>query len=211
MFNEIISTSPYANSHGAENGFLGAGSLYFFLPYMLKAKTCVCLGSGAGFVPKLMVEAQRKLQLETSFASNKVYLIDANIGPWGRPEYGSEIDGYPEIEVVQMLTDDAVGLFDNNINYLHVDADHSYDQVLNDLNNYGSNMCGDWAITIHDTYNHEGGDHPEIGSYVAMADYAQSNDLYYTNFFIGCGTGLIMPKRREYECKEMGVSSLSWF
>lgn len=206
MFDQIIQTSPYANSHGAEDSYLGAGGLYFMIPYMLKAKVSVCLGSGAGFVPKLMVEAQKALYKETFLASNKVYLIDANIGPWGRPEYISQIDGYPEIEVIQMLTDDAVNLFNNNINYLHVDADHSYDQVLKDLQNYGRHMTGDWAITIHDTWNFEDGDHPEIGSYRAMCDFAVENDLYYTNFHIGCGTGLIMPKRRVSEYKEMGVS-----
>jgi hypothetical protein len=209
MFKDIIESSPYANSHGAMGEHVGAGALYYMLPYMLKAKVCVCLGSGAGFVPKLMVEAQRDLFEETLLDESKVYLIDANIGPWGRPEYDSEIPGYDEITVIKKLTNDAVDMFDHNINYLHVDADHSYDQVLSDLNNYGAHMTGDWAITIHDTYNKEGGDHPEIGSYMAMVDYAYANGLYYTNFHIGCGTGLIMPRKDDYGYKEMGIPGLS--
>lgn len=206
MFDEIIKTSPYANSHGAEGSYLGAGSLYFMIPYMLKSKVSVCLGSGAGFVPKLMVEAQRALGKETFSNENKVYLVDADIGPWGRPEYVSQIDGYPEIEIIKMLTNDAVHLFGKHINYLHVDADHSYDQVLDDLNNYGDKMTGDWAITVHDTWNFEQGEHPEIGSYWAARDFADANCLYFTNFHIGCGTALITPKKgdpRDY--KEMGI------
>jgi hypothetical protein len=205
MHNHIIHSSPYANSHGAEGNHLGAGSLYFFIPYMLKAEVCVCLGSGAGFVPKLMVEAQRALSNDGILKNHKVYLVDANIGPWGRPEYEDEIDGYPEIVVIKKLTNDAVNMFDS-INYLHVDADHSYDQVLSDLIYYGSKMAGDWAITIHDTDNNEDGDHPEIGSYWAMRDFAESNDLYWTNFSIGCGTGLITPKKEKKNgYKEMGI------
>lgn len=207
MFDNVINTSPYANSHGADGLHLGAGSLYFILPYMLKSQRCVCLGSGAGFVPKLMAEAQRVLIKEGCIENAEVYLVDADVGPWGRPEYTNNIENYPEVSVIKKLTNDAVEMFDS-INYLHVDADHSYNQVLDDLNNYGAKMSGDWAITVHDTWNNSNGDHPEIGSFHAMKDYADSNNLYYINFYIGCGTGLIMPKEVKDGYKEMGVSSL---
>jgi len=206
MFDNVINTSPYANSHGASGSHLGAGGLYFILPYILKSRICVCLGSGAGFVPKLMVEAQKLLIQEKNIDNVSVHLVDADIGPWGRPEYNSQIQDYPEINVVKSFTDDAVDMF-TSINYLHVDADHSYDQVFADLNNYGSKMSGNWAITVHDTWNSSDGDHPEIGSFKAMCDYAYSNNLYCTNFQIGCGTGLIMPKEVVDEYREMGVSS----
>ena len=206
---ESIAKLPYANSHGSDGVHLGAGVLYFSIPYMLKAKVCVCLGSGSGFVPKLMAEAQRQLQKETPHVPHKVYLVDADIGPWGRPEYNDEIDGYPEIKVIRKLTDDAVEMFDKEINYLHVDADHSYDQVLNDLNNYIWKMSGDWAITVHDTYNHQNPEYPEIGSYLAMKDFAKALDFNFVNFSIGCGTALVTPRREINVGKEMGIFNIA--
>lgn len=195
MFDEIISTSKWSESHGAEGAHAGMGFIYYSIPYVFKARHCVCLGSGAGFVPKLMHQAQSQLIKEGMIENHKITLIDANTGPWGLPVYQDGIDGYPEITLIKAMTDDAV-VFVDNIDYLHVDADHSYEQVLKDLNNYGSKMNGDnWAITIHDTHNFSDADHPEIGSYMASYDYAQSNDLYFINFRVGCGTALIIPKK----------------
>lgn len=196
MFDHIIQHSKWSESHGAEGSHLGMGMFYYGIPYILKAKHCVCLGSGAGFVPKLMHQAQSQLVEEGLIESHKITLIDADTGPWGLPVYQDEIYGYSEIKLIKAMTNDAVHLVDN-IDYLHVDADHTYDQVLNDLNNYSTKMNGDnWAITIHDTYNFSDADHPPIGSYDAANDFAQSNNLYFVNFRIGCGTAMIVPKRK---------------
>jgi hypothetical protein len=199
MFKEIIETSKWSESHGAENDYLGAGSLYFFIPYMLKARRCVCLGSGAGFVPKLMAKAQMTLFEEGQFSPLEgifdITLVDANIGPWGLPVYTDGIDGYDGvINLIKDLTDNVYEQF-SEIDYLHVDADHSYEQIYKDLSNYGTRMNGNrWAITIHDTFNPSDGDHPPIGSYHASVDWARENGHDIVNFPIGCGTALIMPR-----------------
>lgn len=196
MFREIIEKSKWSESHGAEGGHLGMGTFYFGLPYALKASSIVCLGSGAGFVPKLMVEAQRLLIEEGVLEQYNVTLIDADIGPWGLPIYGpGGLPDCPEVNLIVNLTDNVHHLI-NSIDYLHVDADHSYDQVYRDLENYGSKMNQHkvWAITIHDTNNPSDGDHPEIGSYKAGRDWSSANGHDMVNFPIGCGTALIMPK-----------------
>jgi hypothetical protein len=196
MFDTIIAESKWSESHGANGSYAGVGALYYSIPYVLMAKKCVCLGSGAGFVPKLMLEAQKELVKSNLIPGCDVHLVDANIGPWGRPVYGDTgIIGYDDIQFHKMTTDEACELFDE-IDYLHVDADHTYDQVLQDLNNYGNRMSksGVWAITVHDTYNKSDGDHPEIGSYLAAKDWATANYLNIINFPFGCGTALIMPK-----------------
>lgn len=194
MFDEIIKNTSYANSHGAEGSNPGTGFLYYGLPYMLKASRCVCLGSGAGFVPKLMYKAQQELVAQGVIEKIDITLVDADIGPWGRPEYEGGISDYPEIVRIKSLTDNAAHLFED-IDYLHVDADHSYSQIYRDLRNYGSRMRkGNWAITVHDTYNFSEGDHPEIGSYRAAVDWASDNQHDIVNFPIGCGTALIMPR-----------------
>lgn len=196
MFDNIITESKWSESHDAYAGYAGVGMLYFSIPYMIKARKCVCLGSGAGFVPKIMLEAQKELVKNNLIDNTDVNLVDANIGPWGRPVYGDDgIIGYDEIKFHKMMTNEAYELFDD-INYLHVDADHSYDQVLDDLNNYGSRLSKTsmWAVTVHDTYNFSDGDHPEIGSFMAAKDWADTNCMSMINFPFGCGTALIMPR-----------------
>jgi hypothetical protein len=61
MYKQIIASSKWSESHGAVNNFAGMGSIYYALTYTYKAKKCVCLGSGGGFVPKLMHLAQQTL------------------------------------------------------------------------------------------------------------------------------------------------------
>lgn len=195
MFDEIIKESKWSESHGAEKSYLGMGIFYYGIPYSLEAANCVCLGSGAGFVPKLMLKAQQDLVKQYRIIHTNVSLIDANIGPWGLPTYENKIEGYDEIKIYQAMTDDVYERFDN-IDYLHVDADHSYDQVYRDLEHYGSRMNKHkkWAITIHDTNNPSEGDHPPIGSYKAAVDWSSENGHDMVNFPVGCGTALIMPK-----------------
>lgn len=209
MFDEIIKNTKWSESHGAYGEYPGMGIMYYALPLLLNAKKCVCLGSGAGFVPKLMHKAQEELVRLGLIDEIDISLVDADIGPWGRPVYNNEIEGYPGIRLYKMMTDEAHSLF-NNIDYLHVDADHSYDQVLNDLNNYGCKMNGSkWAITIHDTYNFSDGEHPIIGSYQASIDWAYANKFDIVNFQVGCGTAIIMPNTKQteevYGVSEMGI------
>ena len=75
--------APWADSHDASGHYLGCGMLYYALAYMMRAHVCVCLGSGGGFVPRLMRQAQRDLCLTDS----TTILIDGNMGPYGRPKW----------------------------------------------------------------------------------------------------------------------------
>ena len=65
---------PWCSSHGSDNGSddLNAGLIYYALAYSARAKTCVCLGSGGGFVPRMMRQAQRDLNIEGS----RTFLVD---------------------------------------------------------------------------------------------------------------------------------------
>ena len=59
VLNMINFDCPFQGGHGAMDGFLGSGMLYYAFAYALKAKVSVCLGSGGGFVPRLLRQAQR--------------------------------------------------------------------------------------------------------------------------------------------------------
>ena len=52
---------PYRWSHGATDTHLGDGLIIYSLIQYMRAKTCVCLGSGGGFVPRLMTQARYDL------------------------------------------------------------------------------------------------------------------------------------------------------
>lgn len=72
--------APWCGSHGADGDYLGMGLIYYGIAYILRAKLAVCLGSGGGFVPRLMRQAQRDLGIADDA---RTILVDAN-----RPEAG---------------------------------------------------------------------------------------------------------------------------
>lgn len=184
----VMTDCQWSESHGAHQGYLGMGGLYFGIPYSLRAGRCVCLGSGGGFVPRLMVEAQRALGIDVD-----VTLIDAGDGgtsgevPRWQEYFFRE---YPEVRLIEALTSEAVDQVDG-ITYLHVDADHSYEHVTEDLELYVPKMTGEWAITVHDTWQSVA----RCESWRACVDFTGLTGLGLVNFPIGCGTALIAPRR----------------
>ena len=86
----LTASDPWCQSHGAEENstFLGAGMLYYALCYAMQCKTCVCLGSGGGFVPRMMRQAQRDLGLpesRTILVDGTPYVSDTKKNIWGEP------------------------------------------------------------------------------------------------------------------------------
>jgi hypothetical protein len=147
--------TAYAWSHGADDlSYVGSGILYFALPYMLKAKTCVCIGSGGGYVPRLMHHAQ----LEAKVEGGRTILVDANKGEWGRPNWlqrGSFLrKRFSAIEIIEMDSVDYAALAKTQhlkIDYLHIDGDHSEEGALSDFISYLPLMSKQGLITFHDT------------------------------------------------------------
>ncbi len=151
--NYLTHEAAWKDSHGASDGYLGAGLLYYSLVYAKKAQICVCLGSGGGFVPRIMCQAQRDLKLSKA----KTILVDANIGSWGRPQW-LENDSFfrknfPEIMILTNTTHQVAMEWNRKvcIDYLHIDADHSYEGSLQDFIDYLPLMSPQGIITFHDT------------------------------------------------------------
>jgi hypothetical protein len=190
---------PWCSSHGADNGSedLGAGLLYYSLAYSMRARTCVCLGSGGGFVPRLMRQAQRDLNLE----GGRTFLVDGaqNVSQerkdiWGSPYWLDEDStfrrNYPEIEIVLRLTEDAfneVFVPDNiSIDYLHIDADHHYDGARRDWDLYRTLVSDNGVITLHDTTNYR----EPCGVPQLVDEIRESGDYEVVNFPIAYGTAI---------------------
>lgn len=158
---ERLAALPYSFGHGARPGQLGFALFYYSLAYGLKAQLCVCLGSGGGLVPILMRRAQR----DAGIIGAKTVLIDA-VAPeagFGGPdvvhgwfEPGSRLRrDYPDVHLLCCRTDEAATeFFARNpwrIDYLHIDADHSYEGCLDDIRRYAGLVGPHGAITLHDT------------------------------------------------------------
>jgi len=163
----LLAGDSWCASHGADDttSDLGAGILYYGLAYALKAKTCVCLGSGGGFVPRLMRQAQRDLGLRgarTILVDGAHQVEQQRKAIWGSPEWLDEASAfrrnYPDVEIVLKLTEDAyredfepAGM---QIDDLHTDADHHYDGVRRDWELYRELVPAAGVITLHDTTNY---------------------------------------------------------
>ena len=167
-----ISNYGFGKSHGAVEQLssllgssLGVGFLYYFLTCNTKARVCVCVGSGGGFVPALM----RQAQIDHMIVNSKTILIDANItAPNLIKEWGNDYVEVPiwidkpddafsrryiaVIETIIKTSDDAVFDMTEPIDYLHLDGDHSYDQVKKDFHNYASLVKDGGYITLHDIH-----------------------------------------------------------
>lgn len=189
--NFLTKDACWADSHCASSDFLGSGMLYYSLAYMKKAKLCVCLGSGGGFVPRVMKQAQRDLGLDSSCT----VLVDGDMGNYGRPQWLNEDsffrNEFPDIEIVVDTTHNiAVQRAENwKIDYLHIDADHSLEGALQDFIDYLPLMAVDGIITFHDT----NGTLP----CAKVIEVVQEEGFDVINFaYICAGVAIISPKKR---------------
>ena len=146
--NQDSGSVSYRWTHGANDSYLGSGIFYYAIPYFLKARVCVCLGSGGGYVPRLMVDCIYELNETQMYGEGKYGEVD-----W------SESDSYLREKFnprfLNTTTEDAFYNFfvkrDIKIDYLHIDADHTYEGCKQDFDLYSTIMNENGIISIHDT------------------------------------------------------------
>lgn len=186
----IAKEDRWIGSHSCTDDFLGAGVLYYALTYMFKTKLAVCLGSGAGFVPKVMRTAQRDLGMDKE---SRTVLIDANKTGWGDPDYHGDPTFFTknfDVEIYKETTAEAVKRFGSEqIGYLHIDADHAYEGVKFDFYAYKPLVIrGTGFITLHDTI-------PTItGVGKLIAELKQRNDIEVMDVPSGMGVAVVRVK-----------------
>ena len=159
--NQDSGSVSYRWTHGANDTYLGAGIFYYAVPYFLKARVCVCLGSGGGYVPRLMVDCVHELNETQMYGEGKfgeVYVVDATNGVNGEvdwAELGSYLREKFNPRFINSTTEDAFYNFfvkrDVKIDYLHIDADHTYEGCKLDFDLYSTIMNENGIISIHDT------------------------------------------------------------
>lgn len=162
--NNIDKPVAYRWTHGATDKHLGDGILIYSLIQMLRSKIVVCLGSGGGFIPRIMIQAQCDLAEQGIFEECRkwneinVFVVDADNGVGGKNDWKAKDSFfrshfYPR--VVLDTTENAYHNFfvkeDLKIDYLHIDADHSYEGVKKDFELYSTILNDNGIISIHDT------------------------------------------------------------
>jgi hypothetical protein len=160
-------TVPYRWSHGATDLHLGDGLVIYSLIQYMRAKVCVCLGSGGGFIPRIMTQARKDLHSQKIFEGNSdtnwgdigvTYIVDAMNGVGGEVNW-SDGDSYFRSNFYPRIIKDTTSnafhnffvLQDIKIDYLHIDAGHSYENVKEDFELYSTIMSPNGIISIHDT------------------------------------------------------------
>jgi len=164
---EVHTPIKYRWTHGATDLHLGDGLLVYSIIQYMRAKIVVCLGSGGGFIPRIMTQARVDLYDSEIFEGNRDYnwgdigttfLVDASNGVGGNTDW-LEVDSflrktfYPR--VINDTTKNAYYNFfikeDIKIDYLHIDAGHSYEDVKQDFDLYSKLLSPAGIISIHDT------------------------------------------------------------
>lgn len=135
--------------------------LYYSFAYAFQSKTIVVLGSGGGFVPRMLRQAQRDMELAGLEGDFKLILVDANLpsAGWGSTFYADNKDTvmwkkFSDIRYIFEKTDDAYEMLKKEgvaIDYLHVDADHSFEQSYKDFDNFYKLLAPRAVVSFHDT------------------------------------------------------------
>ena len=164
---EVLKNVPYRWSHGATDDHLGDGLIIYSLIQYMRAKVCVCLGSGGGFIPRIMTQARIDLHSQNIFEGDAnynwgdigtTYVVDAMNGIGGNVSWFNEESFFRRLFSPRIIADTTSNAFHNffvlndiKIDYLHIDAGHSYENVKEDFELYSQLMSEHGIISIHDT------------------------------------------------------------
>jgi len=158
---------PYRWTHGATDLHLGDGLIVYSIIQHMRAKNCVCIGSGGGFIPRIMTQARRDLYDQGIFDGNNefnwgdigaTYVVDACNGIGGPTDLEDEKSFYRTHFYPRFVKDTSENAYHNffilqdiKIDVLFIDGDHSYKGVKKDFELYSQILSPNGIIIIHDT------------------------------------------------------------
>jgi len=158
---------PYLWTHGATNEHMGDGLMVYSIIQHMRAKTCVCIGSGGGFIPRIMTQARVDLYNQGIFNGNNdynwgdigtSYIVDACNGVGGPNDLDNETSFYRRNfypRFIKSTSEEAFYNFfvrqDIKIDFLFIDGDHSYEGVKLDFDLYSTLLTENGIIMLHDT------------------------------------------------------------
>jgi len=145
---------PFRWTHGATDKHMGDGIMVYSLIQHMRAKNCVCIGSGGGFIPRIMTQARIDLHKQGIFEGHlennwgdigATYLVDPCNGIGGDSDVDNEDSLYRtrfSPRFIKTTSEDAFYNFfvpqDIKIDFLFIDGDHSYEGVKLDFELYST-------------------------------------------------------------------------
>jgi hypothetical protein len=158
---------PYRWTHGATDFHIGDGIVVYALIQQLRAKNCVCIGSGGGFIPRIMTQARIDLHRQGIFEGNgdynwgdigATYVVDACNGVGGDTDIDNKDSFYRKTFYPRFVKDTSENAYYNffvlqdiKIDVLFIDGDHTYEGVKKDFDLYSNLLSENGIIVIHDT------------------------------------------------------------
>jgi hypothetical protein len=158
---------PYRWTHGATKEHMGDGLLVYSIIQHMRAKVCVCIGSGGGFIPRIMTQARMDLWEQLIFEGNNdknwgdigaTYVVDACNGIGGKSDIEDESSLFRSAFHPRFIKETSEKAYydffvkqDIKIDVLFIDGDHSYEGVKLDFDLYSKILSDKGVIIIHDT------------------------------------------------------------
>lgn len=158
---------PYRWTHGATDFHIGDGIVVYALIQQLRAKNCVCIGSGGGFIPRIITQARIDLHKQGIFEGNPdynwgdigvTYVVDACNGIGGQTDLDNEDSFYRKTFYPRFIKNTSENAYYNfftlqdiKIDFLFIDGDHTYEGVKKDFELYSKLLTENGVIVIHDT------------------------------------------------------------
>lgn len=158
---------PFRWTHGATVKNMGDGLLVYSIIQHMRAKVCVCIGSGGGFIPRIMTQARMDLWEQQIFEGNNdknwgdigtTYVVDACNGVGGKSDIEDESSLFRSAFHPRFIKETSEKAYydffvkqDIKIDVLFIDGDHSYEGVKLDFDLYSTILSDKGIIMIHDT------------------------------------------------------------
>jgi hypothetical protein len=158
---------PFRWTHGATIKHMGDGLLVYSIIQHMRAKVCVCIGSGGGFIPRIMTQARMDLWEQQIFEGNNdknwgdigtTYVVDACNGVGGKSDIEDESSLFRSAFHPRFIKETSEKAYydffvkqDIKIDVLFIDGDHSYNGVKLDFDLYSTILSDKGIIMIHDT------------------------------------------------------------
>jgi hypothetical protein len=158
---------PYRWTHGATDLHMGDGLLVYSIIQHMRSKVCVCIGSGGGFIPRIMTQARIDLHKQKIFEGNgdynwgdigSTYVVDACNGIGGPNNIDNEESFYRKKFYPRFIKSTSIDAYydffvrqDIKIDFLFIDGDHTYEGVKQDFELYSKILSDKGVIIIHDT------------------------------------------------------------
>lgn len=158
---------PYRWTHGATDQHLGDGIIVYSVIQHMRFKNCVCIGSGGGYIPRIMTQARIDLHKQGIFEGNSdynwgdigtTYVVDPCNGIGGPSDLDNDNSFYRTTFYPRFIKStserayyDFFVIQDIKIDVLFIDGDHSYEGVKKDFELYSNLLSDKGIIIIHDT------------------------------------------------------------